>query len=840
MDGLSRAEAEKLILQYGYNQLPASKPKNILHIAFEVIKEPMFLLLIGCATLYILLGDYREGFILLSTTFVIIFISFYQNQKTEKALDALKKLSSPRAMVRRDGVESRIAGKDVVPGDIMILHEGDRIAADAIMIISMNLVVDESMLTGESVPVNKYSEDHENSAENMVFGGTMVVQGRGEVKVLKTGSQTKFGQIGKSLESIGESSTPLQKEMKKLIRNLFIAGGLISIAVILAFYFTRGNFIQALLNGIASAMAILPEEFSVVMTVFMALGSWRLSKKNVLTRKPTAIETLGSATVLCTDKTGTLTQNKMVIAALYDGDKIWKQSEFTAQKTNLLSLMNVGMKASPKDSIDPMEKAIFETFKTLSEGLEKQSQRLKEYPLSKEFFAITCVEKVPGKTELLVSSKGAPEVILGMCNLNKAEKDKQMLAVQQMAEKGYRVLGLAQNTISEDKLPEKQSEFKLIFRGLIAFEDPIREEVPQAISECKRAGIKVIMITGDYPFTAQSIALQIGMSGKQEIITGDELNKLNDEELKTKINRINIFARVVPEQKLRIVEALKANHEVVAMTGDGVNDAPALKAADIGIAMGNKGTDVAREASSLVLMDDNFASIVSAIRLGRRIFDNLQKAMSYIMAIHIPIIGLALIPAFMPMLPILLMPLHIVFMELIIDPVCSIAFESEKEEKGIMERPPRNSNEAFFGKKRIWLSVLEGTILLASVIIIYFISANMGHSENETRAITFSTLILGNIFLILTSLSKTRSLVAVLREGNKSLLIILSVAMVLLIAVNSIPALRIIFNFDYPGIQHFAPPIIASGFVLITLELLKYYNLKKNRKKILSTESFEP
>jgi Ca2+-transporting ATPase len=375
---------------------------------------------------------------------------------------------------------------------------------------------------------------------------------------------------------------------------------------------------------------------------------------------------------------------------------------------------------------------------------------------------------------------------------------------------------------------------------LIAFEDPIRQEVPQAISECKRAGIKVIMITGDYPFTAQSIALQIGMSGKQEIITGDELNKLNDEELKTKINRINIFARVVPEQKLRIVEALKANHEVVAMTGDGVNDAPALKAADIGIAMGNKGTDVAREASSLVLMDDNFASIVSAIRLGRRIFDNLQKAMSYIMAIHIPIIGLALIPAFMPMLPILLMPLHIVFMELIIDPVCSIAFESEKEEKGIMERPPRNSNEAFFGKKRIWLSVLEGTILLASVIIIYFISANMGHSENETRAITFSTLILGNIFLILTSLSKTRSLVAVLREGNKSLLIILSVAMVLLIAVNSIPALRIIFNFDYPGIQHFAPPIIASGFVLITLELLKYYNLKKNRKKILSTESFEP
>lgn len=841
MDGLSKAEAAKLILQFGYNQLPASKPKNIFHIAFEVIKEPMFLLLIGCATLYILLGDYREGFILLSTTFVIIFISFYQNQKTEKALDALKKLSSPRALVRRDGVETRIAGKEVVPGDTMILHEGDRIAADAILMSSINLMIDESMLTGESVPVNKYSGDHKTSGENMVFGGTLVVQGRGEVKVLKTGSQTKFGQIGKSLESISESSTPLQKEMKKLIRNLFIAGGLISIAVILAFYLTRGNFIQALLNGIASAMAILPEEFSVVMTVFMALGSWRLSKKNVLTRKPTAIETLGSATVLCTDKTGTLTQNKMVVAAMQDGEQIWKQSEFMAQKTNLLSLITVAMKASPKDSVDPMEKAILETFKTLSEGSEKPSERVKEYPLSKEFFAITCVERIAGKSELLVSCKGAPEVILRMCNLNEEEINKQMLAVRQMAEKGYRVLGLAQDTMLEDKLPERQSEFKLIFRGLIGFEDPIREEVPQAIAECKKAGIKVIMITGDYPSTAHSIGQQIGMTGAQEIMTGDELNKINDDELKTNISRINIFARVVPEQKLRIVQALKANQEVVAMTGDGVNDAPALKAADIGIAMGNKGTDVAREASSLVLLDDNFASIVSAIRLGRRIFDNLRKAMSYIMAIHIPIIGLALIPAFMPMLPILLMPLHIVFMELIIDPVCSIAFESEKEERGIMEQRPRNANEAFFGKKRIWLSVLEGAILLASVIIVYYISSNRGHSENETRAITFSTLILGNIFLILSSLSKTRSLVAVLREGNKSLLIILSVAMVLLIAVNSIPALRIIFNFDYPGIQHFAPAIIASGVVLITLELLKYFNLKKNEKKLLSGAStFKP
>jgi P-type Ca2+ transporter type 2C len=833
MEGLNTKQAADLLQQHGYNQLPTAKPKNIFRIALEVIKEPMFLLLIGCSSLYILLGDYKEGIILLSTTFVIIFITFYQYQKTERALEALKKLSSPRALVIRDGHEIRIAGIEVVPGDVLVLNEGDRIAADGKVLDNLNLIVDESLLTGESVPVTKTMQADENNSEGLVFSGTLVVQGKGFAKVLHTGIHTKFGVIGSSLESIEQDTTRLQKEMKKLIRNLFIIGAVISVGVVLAFYLTRGNFIQSLLNGIASAMAILPEEFPVVLTVFMALGSWRLSKNNVLTRKPSAIETLGSATVLCTDKTGTLTLNKMVVAALYNQEEVFLRNQFSANKNKLVELISTAYWASQKDSIDPMEKAISTAYQEIIEKEISSFKLLKEYPLSKELFAMTRVLKDENTKEISVSCKGAPEAIMALCKMPEAEISKQMKAVEGLAGKGYRVLGLAHAKVSKETLPDKQKDFNFNFLGLISFEDPIRTEVPQAIQECKQAGIKVIMITGDYPITAKSIALQIGMDTSGEIVTGDELKEMNEEELGKKINGVNIFARVVPEQKLRIVQALKANNQIVAMTGDGVNDAPALKAADIGISMGNKGTDVAREASSLVLLDDNFASIVSAIRMGRRIFDNLRKAMSYIMAIHIPIIGLALIPAFFPLLPLLLMPLHIVFMELIIDPVCSIAFESEKEEIGIMKQAPRNPDEQFFGRDKILLSVLKGLFLFLSVIAVYWYTTKEGHTEGEIRAITFSSLIIGNIFLILTSLSKTRSFIAVLKEKNTALLTIMAVAMVLLISVTSIPTLQKLFSFEFPGYMHFIPSLVAAVMMLLVLEVIKA--LKGRTYKIKQT-----
>jgi len=826
--GLNSEEVSHRIKTLGYNELTTSQSKNVLQIAFEVIKEPMFILLLSCGALYLILGDYTEGIILLCWVFVIIFITFYQHQKTEKALDALKKLSSPRALVIRNGKKIRIAGREVVPDDIIILYEGDRIPADGILLESENLTIDESLLTGESIAVIKTNQN-ENSKKGHVYSGTLVVQGRGIMKVTLTGPNTEFGKIGKSLERIGKVQTKMQKEIKTLVRNLFIAGGILSLLVIVAFYYTRGNFIQSLLNGLATAMAMLPEEFPVVFTVFLAIGSWRLSKLNVLTRKPSAIETLGSATVLCSDKTGTITQNKMEIVSVFCEDLLFHKADFQENVNKIISLLEVSFLASQKDSIDPMETAIGSCYEKYSNKKKSTLDFIKEYPLSKDLFATTRVIK-QSQENYFVCCKGAPETVLSLCKLDNSEQIKLLNTVQELAEKGQRILGVAKSNWHNSSFPESQKDYEFEFVGFLGFEDPIRPEVPQAIKECKDAGIKVFMITGDYPSTAKSIAAQAGMDTNKLILTGNDLKVMNETDLKEKIGSVNIFARIVPEQKLQIINALKANGEVVAMTGDGVNDAPALKAADIGIAMGGKGTDVARESSSLVLLDDNFSSIVSAIRAGRKIFDNLQKAMDYIVAIHIPIIGLTLLPSFFSELPILLMPLHIVFMELIIDPVCSIAFESEKEEIGIMKRLPRDINEQFFGIKRILSSVSIGILLLAMVVTVYFVSINEGHSDGEIRAIAFSSLIIGNIFLILTTLSKTRNALSVLFEKNIALLIILFAAAGLLVMLITVPYLQTIFSFNNPGLSHFVNSIIAASIVLLTLEIIKYSRLKLSTK----------
>lgn len=830
MKGLSTEEALRKLKEQGYNELNTSQSKNILQIALEVFKEPMFLLLITCGALYLLLGDNTEGVIMLCWVFVIIFITFYQNQKTEKALEALKKLSSPRALVIRDGQRIKIAGREVVTGDIVILNEGDRIPADGFLLESNNLSADESMLTGESLPVLKISKD-DNPEKSLVYSGTLVVQGGGVMQVTATGAQTEFGKIGKSIQLIEQDQTNLQKEMKILIRNLFIIGVALSVIVILAFYFTRGNFIQALLNGLSATMAILPEEFPVVLTVFLAIGSWRLSQQNVLTRKPSAIETLGSATVLCSDKTGTITQNKMEVASLFVNGTLYDKTIFQQNSDNVQELITIAFLASQKNTVDPMEKAIVFSYEKLVIKKAAENVLMKEYPLSKHLFAMTRVFKENNNTSMAYC-KGAPEAVLNLCKLNSDEQTALLVYVQKMAEAGQRILGVAKAKCIDQILPESQKDFDFEFIGFVAFEDPIRPEVPQAIKECYAAGIKVIMITGDYPSTAKSIAKQAGMNVSDLILTGSDLKNMSDEELKEKIESVNIFARIVPEQKLQIIKAFKANGEVVAMTGDGVNDAPALKAADIGIAMGGKGTDVARESASLVLLDDNFSSIVSAIRSGRKIFDNLQKAMAYIIAIHIPIIGLTLLPAFFPELPILLMPLHIVFMELIIDPVCSIAFESEKEELGIMNRPPRDPNMLFFGIKKIVQSASMGLLLLAMVVVVYFMSIQEGHTDGEIRAIAFSSLIIGNIFLIMTTLSKTRNAISVLFEKNIALLIIIISASGLMLLMVMVPYLQGIFNFNNPGFKHFVISIIGASTVLLILELIKYTKLKLGTKSL--------
>lgn len=831
--GLTSLRATEQLKQYGFNELPSARPKKIWQIVIEVVREPMFILLISCGVLYMLLGDYTEGIILLCWVFVIIFITFFQHRKTEKSLEALRQLSSPRALVIRDGIEIRIAGRELVPDDIILLNEGDRVPADAIVLDSNNLTVDESLLTGESIPVLKVPIDETQNNLNWIYSGTLIVRGKGMAKIINTGINTQFGKIGSSLQTITLDDTRLQHEMKTLIRNLFFGGAIISSGVIAAFYYTRGNLLSSFLNGLSAAMALLPEEFPLVLTIFVALGAWRLSKNKVLTRKPSAIETLGSATVLCSDKTGTITQNKMEIAVLYCNGKEYFKSAFQANQAHIDKLLKDLFFASPKNSIDPMEKAIVKEYEK-NKISDNKIKLIREYSLSNELFAMTRVVESEEDLSITAYCKGAPEAVFNLCRLSDNQIIKYTQIVQHLAENGYRVLASAKCSIPKTNLPENQSGFDFSFSGLVGFEDPIRPEVPQAIKECKEAGIKVIMITGDYPATAKSIAVQLGILHNGNILTGSDLQNMTQDTLKQKIKNTHVFARIIPEQKLHIIQALKNNGEIVAMTGDGVNDAPALKAADIGIAMGMKGTDVAREAASFVLLDDNFASIVHSIRSGRKIFDNLQKAMSYIIAIHIPIIGLVLLPAFNPSLPILLMPLHIVFMELIIDPICSVAFESEKEEKDIMHRMPRNPNELFFGWKKITYSLFKGLLLLAIVILVYFFSINEGHEEGEVRAIAFSSLIISNLFLILTSLSNSRSFISVIFEKNIAVFTVSIIALAMLFLTISVPPLQTIFKFNYPGYLHFFSSLIGASAMLIILEIIKkgHNSYCKKKQKI--------
>jgi len=819
----------------GLNELPSSKPKNFFALAWGVVKEPMFLLLVACGTLYLVLGDIQEGLMLMGFVFVIMGIEFYQEQKTEKALDALKDLASPRALVIRDGVEKRIAGRDVVTDDLVVLQEGDRVPADATVLYSVNLMADESLLTGESVSVRKAEWNGTDKITQpggddlpFVYSGSMIVQGNGIVRVTAIGSNTEIGKIGKALESVEEEPTKLKTEMGSLVKKLAILGVSLCVVVIVVFTFTRGDLLKGFLAGITLAMAMLPEEFPVVLTVFMALGAWRMSKKNVLTRKPSAVETLGSATVLCTDKTGTLTQNKMTVTRLFNGDHFYSVAKDSVFPEEFHEIIEYGILSSQTNPFDPMEKAILnmgEQYLKNTDHIHIDWQMVKEYPLSKDLLAMSRVFTDVKQSQQTIATKGAPEAIFELCHLTEERRAEMAKAVAELASQGLRVLGVAKAKAGNGHLPPIQHDFDFELVGLIALSDPIRETVPAAVAECYQAGIRVIMITGDYPVTAMNIAREIGLKNYGVSISGPELQTMSEEELCERIKEVNVFARVVPEQKLKIVNALKRNGEIVAMTGDGVNDAPALKAANIGIAMGDKGTDVAREASSLVLMDDNFASIVGAVKMGRRIFDNLQKALGYIFAIHVPIAGLSLIPVFFADLPLLLWPVHIVFLELIIDPACSIIFEAEEEEKNVMSRPPRAIDEPFFGARKIWLSCSQGIGILVIVFAVYFFGLKMGYSEQETRALSFTTLIAANIAVILSNRSWTRNIFQILRTSNPTVKYVVGGATFFLILVLNVPFLLDLFQFEKISLTESLVCLAAGFSSIIWFELYKVFRV---------------
>jgi len=836
--GLSEDQVKHKLEKEGFNELPSSKPKGVGHIMLSVVKEPMFILLVACASLYLVLGNVREGLMLLGAVFVIMGIEFYQEKKTEKALDALKDLASPRVLVIRDGIEKKIPGREVVTGDIVILQEGDRVPADALVLSCINLMTDESLLTGESVPVRKREgmDGDMNTSPGgddmpFVYSGSMIVQGNGVVKILATGMNTEIGKIGKALESVKEEPTKLKKEMGILVRRLAIIGILLCVVVVVVYTLTRGDLLNGFLAGITLAMAMLPEEFPVVLTVFLALGAWRMSKNKVLTRKPAAIETLGSATVLCTDKTGTLTQNKMTVSQLYNGTDFYTVAAKSEFPESFHEIIEYGILSSQVNPYDPMEKAIVnmgEKFVQDSEHIHADWSMEKEYPLTKEMLAMSRVYNSAGTKGKVIAAKGAPEAIFDLCHLDSKLKSNYEKAVTEMASAGLRVLGVTKATIKTGSLPKTQHDFNFEFIGLIGLADPIRENIPAAVVECYKAGIRVIMITGDYSVTAMSIAKEIGLKNPELCIEGDELKKMTEVELCKRIKEVNVFARVIPEEKLKIVNALKKNNEIVAMTGDGVNDAPALKTANIGIAMGEKGTDVAREASSLVLMDDNFASFVGAVKMGRKIFDNLQKALGYIFAIHVPIAGLSLIPVLFADMPLILWPVHIVFLELIIDPACSIIFEAEKEEMNVMSRPPRKMDEPFFGAKKIVVSCVQGLGILLICLLVYFISHKMGYTEKAVRTFTFITLIVSNLAVIFSNRSWTANIFKILFTPNKAVLWIVGGAILFLTLILNIPFLIDLFQFEKIGMIETIICVVAGLFSVIGFELYKYFKLNKN------------
>ena len=816
--GLDPALAAQRLRDEGPNELGISQRRTLRDMAWDVVREPMFLLLMGAGAVYLVMGSTHEALILLGFVVVIMAITVLQERRTDNALSALRDLSSPRALALRGGTAVRIAGRDVVREDLLMIAEGDRIPADGTLLQAHELATDESMLTGESEPVAK-------QPGHTVFAGTLVVSGQGMLQVSAVGRHTELGRIGQSLDTIALQASPLREEMKRLTGKLVRIGLALCLLLVGLLWALRGDWLQAVLAGITLAMGVLPQELPVIMIVFLALAARRLAAQQVLTRRLNAIETLGQTTVLCVDKTGTLTQNRMAVAALCLPDQ-------TLDTLNLPpdglpeafhTLLEYAVLASETTPHDPMEQA----FQRMAgahlvgtEHLHPQWTLAREYELAPELLAMSHLWRNGATPFDTVATKGAPEAVAELCHLNDAERAGVSAQAARLADQGLRVLGVAkaQHPTGQD-WPEIQHDFALQWLGLVGLADPLRAEVPQAIAQCRKAGIRVVMITGDHPRTAAAIAAQAGIP-QHEVVTGDVLAELSPQELAEKVAQACVFARIKPHQKLALVEALKAQGDVVAMTGDGVNDAPALKAAHIGIAMGQRGTDVAREAAALVLLEDDFTAIVQAIRRGRQTFANLRQSMVYTLAVHVPIVGLALLPVLFG-LPLVLAPLHIAFLELVIDPTCSIVFEAEESSTDLMEQPPRRTTEPLLSSRHVLLSMLQGCVVTAAVVGLYaWLAGQAAHAATASTA-AFVVLVAANAVLILpsrTSQTRWRSLWAGLTPVS---LWVLGGTLAALTAITTVPWLAQAFSFTPLPAPHWLAALAAGLLLVVPLLLCK-------------------
>lgn len=824
--GLTSAEAAQRLASEGPNDLPGTKPRSLAAIAVHVLSEPMFLLLLAAAAIYFALGDRNDALILIGSLVLVVAITVLQERRTERTLAALRDLSSPRALAIRDGVECRIAGRDVVRGDVVILREGDRVPADGVLRSGVGFGVDESILTGESLPVAKQQNTDANVMARpggdggpCVFSGTLVVSGYGTAEILATGANSEIGHIGDALSKQRVETTPLVRETRHIVRVIAVIGVSLCIAVAVLYGSTHGDWLGGGLAGITLAMSLLPEEFPVVLTVFLAIGAWRISRHGVLTRGMPAVETIGAATVLAVDKTGTLTENRMRLALLEarQASLDLRGAEHSLDES-LEHVLGTALAASETQPFDPMERAIHEAAQRLAPDEVRrlaEMQLEKEYDLTPELLAVTHVWRPMSEAAWQVAVKGAPETIFDLCRLDVAERTRLLDRAASLAAEGLRVLGVACGAVTAGALPETPREFALNFLGFVCLADPVRAAVPAAIADCKTAGIRVIMITGDHPGTARAIARQIGLDTAPDVCTGVELAALSDEELRARVHITQIYARVTPEQKLRLVQALKANGEIVAMTGDGVNDAPALKAAHIGVAMGGRGTDVAREAAALVLLHDDFASLVDAVRLGRRIYDNIRNAMHYLVSVHVVLAGMGFLPVLFGW-PLFLLPVHVVFLEFVIDPTSSLVFEADPAAPDVMRRPPRAPNERLFSRGNLLASAVIGLVALLVAVGLYRLGLSL-LSEPQARALAFIAIVVINPLLILASRTYGMGWKAPTARPSRAFWWVTALSWAALAFTVGVPEVAAAFRFETPPAAVMSGVLLAAALVLAGL-----------------------
>ncbi|ALL06235.1 haloacid dehalogenase [Pedobacter sp. PACM 27299] len=819
IQGLSKQEVIASRSKNGYNRLTYKKENSLLDAIKNLAKEPMVILLMVAAVIYIISGKSGDAIFLASAVVLVSAISLYQDSRSRNALEKLKTYSQPNCKVIRDGKVEEIKSEEIVIGDRLIVEEGTSITADGSIIHSNDFSVDESILTGESLTVykDKDTEDH------LIFQGTTVASGLAIATITAVGNDTKLGRIGKSLEDIKEEKTPLELQINNFIKKMVIAGAVIFCIVWGINYFNSFNLLDSLLKALTLAMSILPEEIPVAFTTFMALGAWRMMQMGVVVKQMKTVETLGSATVICTDKTGTITENKMSLAKLYllSSDKIIAPDHDLEDAAK--ALVRIGMWASEPIPFDPMEVALHDCYTNTTFHDERQQYKMiHEYPLG---------GKPPMMTHLfedkdglrIIAAKGAPEALIAVSELDNLEKEKIAEAVNLLASEGYRLLAVGNSDFKGSEFPDQQQKFKFKFIGIVAFYDPPKQHIEKVLNDFYQAGITVKIVTGDNAATTIAIAKQIGFRGFEKSITGEQLMKMSDKELQQAVLETNIFSRMFPDAKLKIINALKSRNEIVAMTGDGVNDGPALKAAHIGIAMGKRGTEIAKQAASLILLDDDLARMVDAIAMGRRIYANLKKAIQYIISIHIPIILTVFVPLALGWIyPNIFSPIHIIFLELVMGPTCSIIYENEPIEKNTMLQKPRPFSTTFFNRKELTTSIIQGLIITAGALITYQLAVQHGYSEQLTRAMVFTCLIAANILLTLVNRSFYYSLFTTIKYNNNLVYLIVVATILISGAILYISPLTKFFEFKQPDLIHLSISVCIGFLSVIWYEFVKW------------------